>query len=236
MKNIVHRIFKDNGFTNLEIENPVEASQIEFWANYSEEAINFYLVLFSDEEIKESFLSNEVPAYFNAIKQLKVGYDERMDKNLSLIVFVKTDNNEIQKNSEKIFEIEEDPYFFKKYVVTYHEDNYIKLKNRFDTSHESSNEILNKVINDSTMFLDYKTNENNSDEISLYEICVKLMVKIPFIKLEKRIEKIENLNEKINEELSEKSLLIFKNSLLVTDINDEKVVNNILLIVEDDLK
>lgn len=233
MKNIIQKIFNDNGFINIEIENPIEGSQIEFWANYSDNAINFYLVLFSNE-IKKDFLSNEIPAYFNAVKQLKTGYDERMDKNLSMIVCVKTDGNEIQKVSEKIFEIEEDPYFFKKYVITYDENNCTELKNQFDMVQESSNVILNKIINNSRMFLSYKMNENNN-ETSLYRICTKLMIKIPFMKLEKRVEEIENLYEKINEELSRKSLLVFKDFLLELNENDEEIIDGILSITEGDL-
>lgn len=233
MKSIIQKIFNDNGFSNIRIANPVEESQIEFWANYSDNAVNFYLVLFSNN-IKGDFLSSDVPAYFNAIKQLETGYDERMDKNLSMIVCVNVSNNEIQKISEKIFEIEEDPYFFKKYVITYDENNYTELKGQFDMGQESSNVILNKIINDSTMFLSYKMNENNNST-SLYEICTKLMIKIPFMKLEKRLEEIENLSEKINEELIEKALLAFKDSLLEFNENDERIIENILSITEDDI-
>ncbi len=233
MKSIIKKIFNDNGFSDITIENPVEGNQTEFWANYSDNAVNFYLVLFLDE-IKEDFLTNEVPAYFNAIKQLEVGYDERMDKNLSMLVCVKMENEMIQEIPEKIFEIEEDPYFFKKYVITYNENNCNELKSQFDTMHESSNDILNRIINNSKMFLSYKMNESNNFT-SLYEISTKLMIKIPFMKLEKRLEELENLNEKIDEELFGKNLLAFKNSLLKFNENDERIIDEVLSITEDDI-
>lgn len=235
MKSIIQKIFNDNGFNNIKIANPVEESHIEFWANYSDNAVNFYLVLFENNILTEDFLSWKIPAYFNAIKQLETGYDERMDKNLSMIVCVKTDNDETQKNSEKIFEIEEDPYFFKKYVITYDDNNSKELKAKFNEGGESSNVILNRIINDSTMFLSYKMNENNA-LTSLYEICTKLMIKIPFMRLEKRLEELDDLSEKINEELSEKSLLAFKDSLLGFNENDERIIDNILSIIEDNVE
>ncbi|PKF44481.1 hypothetical protein CW664_10550 [Macrococcoides caseolyticum] len=235
MKSIIQKIFNDNGFNNIKIVNPVEESHIEFWANYSDNAVNFYLVLFENNILTEDFLSWKIPAYFNAIKQLEMGYDERMDKNLSMIVCVKTDNDETQKNSEKIFEIEEDPYFFKKYVITYDDNNSKELKAKFNETGESSNAILNRIINDSTMFLSYKMNENNT-LTSLYEICTKLMIKIPFIRLEKRLEELDDLSEKINEELSEKSLLAFKDSLLGFNENGERIIDDILSIIEDNVE
>ncbi|HDR4603309.1 hypothetical protein IBT50_03440 [Bacillus sp. S70] len=233
MKSIIKKIFNDNGFSDIKIENPVEGNQIEFWANYSDNAVNFYLVLFLDE-IKEDFLTNEVPAYFNAIKQLEVGYDERMDKNLSMLVCVKMENEMIQEIPEKIFEIEEDPYFFKKYVITYNENNCNELKSQFDTMHESSNDILNRIINNPKMFLSFKMNESNNFT-SLYEISTKLMIKIPFMRLEKRLEELDNLNEKIDEELFGKNLLAFKNSLLKFNENDERIIDHVLSITEDEI-
>lgn len=233
MKSIIQKIFNDNGFSNIRLENPVEESQIEFWANYNDNSVNFYLVLFSNN-IKEDFLSNEVPAYFNAIKQLDAGYDERMDKNLSMIVCIKVNNDEKGTNPGEIFEIEEDPYFFKKYVITYNENNSAELKSHFDMVNENSNVILNKIINNSAMFLSYKMNEN-SNSAKLYELCTKLMIKIPFMKLEKRLEEIENLSEEISEELLEKSLVTFRDTLLKFNENEERIIENILSIVGDDI-
>lgn len=229
MRSIVQKIFQDNNFSSLEIKNPFEGNNIEFWANYSEEAVNFYLVLFTDN-IEECFLSHEVPAYFNEVKQIDRGYDERMDKNLSMIVCFNMDGNNTEKISEKIFDIEEDPYFFKKYVITYDGQNTEKLKLHFEGRIENSNTILNRIINDSNNFLEYKEDTSTS----LYEICTKLMIKIPFIKLEKRLEEIEDLTGEITRVLKEKELVSFKNSLLNLDVKDDAIINDVLSIIKGD--
>lgn len=232
MREIIKKIFYDNDFKVLKLEDPFEENQVEFFANYSKDAVNFYLTVFV-EDIKEDFLSEHVPLYFNAIKKLESGYDERMDKNLSMVVCVNTDSITDQKITEKVFEIEEDPYFFKKYVIAYNEYHYTELKRQFDIGTESSTVLLNKIANDTEKFLNYKKGEINNDSI-LYEICTKLMIKIPFLILEKRNGKIEDLSEEINKELVSDELIEFNEILLKVNENDEKLVENILATMDGD--
>ncbi|HAM80895.1 ABC-three component system middle component 1 [Ornithinibacillus bavariensis] len=234
MNKIIRQIFYDNGFSNIELETPFEGNLVDFWVNNSKYAVNYYLVLYVDD-IKEDFLSNEVPTYFNSIKKLVNGYDEKMDKNLSMIVCVNTTNSKTKKITDKIFEIEEDPYFFKKYVITYNIDSYKQLEKLFGGKDESSNSILNRIINDTNKFLAFKKNEEN-DTTVLYEICTKLMIKIPFLRLEKRLEKMEDLSAVINEELQQKELFTFKDTLLNLDENNEKISDNILTLIEDGIE
>lgn len=232
MRSIIQRIFKDNGFEILRLKNDFEENQSEFFANYSDNAINFYLIVYLDY-IKKDFLSEQVPSYFNAVKEIESGYDERMDKNLSMLVCINSNKTNEKNLSEIIFEIEEDPYFFKKYVITYDERHLIGLKSQFDAIDKNSNILLNEIVNDTEGFLNYKRAENNN-ESALYEICSKLMIKIPFLKLEKRVETIEDLSKKISKKLKSKGILEFNNSLLGFSENDEKLVENILAIMDGD--
>ncbi|MBA4535918.1 hypothetical protein H1Z61_01870 [Bacillus aquiflavi] len=234
MNKIIRQIFYDNGFSNIELETPFEGNLVDFWVNNSKYAVNYYLVLYVDD-IKEDFLSNEVPTYFNSIKKLENGYDEKMDKNLSMIVCVNTTTSKTKNITDKIFEIEEDPYYFKKYVITYNMDSYKQLEKLFGGKDESSNSILNRTINDTNKFLAFKKNEENDTTI-LYEICTKLMIKIPFLRLEKRLEKMEDLSAVINEELQQKELFTFKDTLLNLDENNEKISDNILTLIEEGIE
>ncbi|MFA8440164.1 ABC-three component system middle component 1 [Pueribacillus sp. YX66] len=234
MNKIIRQIFYDNGFSNIELETPLEGNLVDFWVNNSKYAVNYYLVLYVDN-IKEDFLSNEVPTYFNSIKKLENGYDEKMDKNLSMIVCVNTTNSKTKNITDKIFEIEEDPYFFKKYVITYNMDSYKQLEKLLGGKEESSNSILNRTINDTNKFLAFKKNEEN-DTTVLYEICTKLMIKIPFLRLEKRLEKMEDLSAVINEELQQKELFTFKDTLLNLDENNEEILENILNLIGDGIE
>lgn len=74
-------------------------------------ATNFYLIVYTDE-INTEFISKRVPEYFNAIKTIEKGYDERIDKNLSMLICLRNNTTSIIEH-KNIFEIEEDPYFFK---------------------------------------------------------------------------------------------------------------------------
>ena len=124
MKEILRKIFTDNHFISVKLSNPVQKRDLDFWACYKENAINFYLVLLmEEEELAINSVINDVSTYFDAIKSLETGYDERMDKNLSMLVCLKVKDSAVSKIYEDVFEIEEDPYFFNKYVLLYNVQN-----------------------------------------------------------------------------------------------------------------
>ncbi|WOA41090.1 ABC-three component system middle component 1 [Enterococcus faecalis] len=120
MNEVIDKIFSNNGFENIPIPNPF-SDEISFWGNYSKTATNFYLIVYMNE-ITEDFITKQVSEYFNIIKTIERGYDERIDKNLSMLICLKNNHIESLSKYKKIFEIEEDPYFFKKYLLSYNED------------------------------------------------------------------------------------------------------------------
>ncbi|HFI0737766.1 TPA: hypothetical protein ACGO6E_002095, partial [Streptococcus suis] len=84
MKEVIDKIFSNNGFENISIVNPF-SDEISFWGNYSKTATNFYLIVYVNE-ITEDFIAKRVSEYFNTIKTIERGYDERIDKNLSMLI------------------------------------------------------------------------------------------------------------------------------------------------------
>src|SRR5689334_15144016 len=120
MKEIIKRVFYDYKFEEITLPSR-EGENVLFEVNLNENCINFYVVIFLNE-IPEDFLEIKVPELYYRIKGLESGYDERMDKNLSMLICLKS-NIEVENKdlTKKIFEIEEDPYFFKKYIFTYTE-------------------------------------------------------------------------------------------------------------------
>ena len=106
MKEILRKIFTDNHFISVKLSNPVQKRDLDFWACYKENAINFYLVLLmEEEELAINSVINDVSTYFDAIKSLETGYDERMDKNLSMLVCLKVKDSAVSKIYEDLFEI-----------------------------------------------------------------------------------------------------------------------------------
>lgn len=215
----------------LTIQDDFQGGKIAFYANYSTDATNFYLVVYP-EYIKTDFLSEHVPSYFRAIKEIESGYDERMDKNLSMLVCVKNDDFKEENLSGVTFEIEEDPYFFKKYVIMYNDNNLTELNKRFSTNEKDSNTILNEIVNDTESFLSYKNGESKNESL-LYEIGSNLMIKIPFLRLEKKIETMEDLSKEIAERLMAEGIQEFNKSLLGLNENHKKLSIEEIMFVMD---
>jgi hypothetical protein len=217
MRHLVKRIFKDHNFRELTV--PFLQGEGDFFAvNTQENFINFYLVLFLDK-IADDFLEKQVPDLYYGIKSLETGYDERMDKNLSLLICLnrETELSDLERNRE-IFQVEEDPYFFKKYVFTYTEkqaQEFLEVLLRHET--KNTKEIINNIINDKDDFIELK---NHPQKNTVYNLCSKLMIKIPFLILERGEEQMEDLEEGIKKELRKASLLNYTKKLLELEEGD----------------
>lgn len=81
--------------------------------------------------------------------------------------------SEFKSHEEQIFAIEEDPYFFKKYVLYYSdaEENVLK---------EQSYENLKATIADKTLFNEYKKQPLTATQ---YSVAAKIFIKLPFLEL-----------------------------------------------------
>lgn len=224
MKEVIDKIFFNNGFENISITNPF-SDEISFWGNYSKTATNFYLIVYMNE-ITEDFIVKRVSEYFNAIKTIERGYDERIDKNLSMLICLKNTHNESSFKYKKIFEIEEDPYFFKKYLLSYNE-NFEKIKKEI-LDGENINITINNIINDVEKFSQYKLGED-TDDVKLYEMCTKLMTKIPFISLKHKQSDLDDLSKSIRLRLEKDNLTESRDKILrYFELEDEVFIDRIV--------
>lgn len=80
---------------------------------------------------------------------------------------------EFKDHEEQIFAIEEDPHFFKKYVLYYSDAEESALK-------DFSFEKLKVAIADKKQFLDYKTDPLKATQ---YSFAAKTFIKLPFLEL-----------------------------------------------------
>ncbi|PAF35684.1 hypothetical protein CHH58_15830 [Terribacillus saccharophilus] len=228
MKNIIDKIFNDNDFIKLYISDKYN-NQISYYANYSKKAANFYLVVYLSE-IESNFLSEQVPDYYDAVKEMESGYDERMDKNLSMLICINSDRFDNNTLSDVVFELEEDPYFFKKYVFEYNRVQLEQLEILFNNI-KDSNSTLNSIVNNAKYFLDFKSSNKNTETL-LYEICTRLMIKLPFLGLNKQQEDIEDLSQEINKVLNDEQLLELNSNLMDVDVNDVDLIEQLIEIWE----
>ena len=80
---------------------------------------------------------------------------------------------DFKDHEEQIFAIEDDPHFFKKYVLYYSDAEESALRN-------FSFEKLQTVIADKKQFLDYKSDPLKPTQ---YSVAAKIFIKLPFLEL-----------------------------------------------------
>ena len=116
-----------------------------------------------------------------------------MKKNTSLIICVEVENieefNKMFKNS--IFAIEEDEYYFRKYVILYSKNGIENLK----INENIESQIHSILLSPSRM--DEFQKEYFKDEE--FFVAMQLMVKLPFLVLKTELEEFESLQDRIYE-------------------------------------
>ena len=113
MKGILTSIFEESHFKVLSLSNSQKIDSFYAVSNNSQK-VNYYVVLFIDNlfDIEEGKVN--LNALYNDLKESIKNYDHRMDKNLSMVICAKRDNLKTNKYiSKRIYQVEEDPYYFK---------------------------------------------------------------------------------------------------------------------------
>lgn len=129
------------------------------------------------------------------------GFTNEMTKNAYLILLV--EDVLAKKYEKKIFiNIEEDAFFFKKYVLSSSEDELRMLKDK--TSDESIVDSLGTLAIDQNVFERFSQKDKRKDG---YErLLYHLYIKIPVISLPTKAQVIESLQNEIDEELKLKDV------------------------------
>lgn len=253
MRELIRKIFEDNNFDLIkEIEN------IDFYnhKNYT----SFYLVNYIDltEVSKDEYLKklNELENYYigrenkESLKNflhdsIKDDEDKKaLDKNLSAVYVIEVDDSKkFYDYRNLIYDIEESPYFFKRYVLAYTKDQLSELKNIiFDTDIYAeiyTGEYLSQFVDD---FDEYKNLMKNKGE-GYYELLVRLFCKLPFLNFissnEISINSLQNSIEekiKLDEKLSViHDCLIDKTNMLAKDESEEEELLKRLLECIDEM-
>lgn len=187
---IINKIFEESEFENRE-------------GYYSKDNNQFYLTLHLNEtefkSIENKNSIEEIPSYkelleyFNELVQS--GTSTSIEKNTSLLIFVKCENiNALEEYKQQILLLEEDQYFFKKYVILY-------------TDCAIRNININAILSDLETKLssneDFKNYYTNGfiPELEEYLFVLQLYIKIPFISLPDFDNQFKTLDTKITESL-----------------------------------
>lgn len=192
MRDILKRILEEKNFSIKDISFDKEET---FRANRIEDfGFDFLTVLFIDKEnFSKTTLTEYIEILFNTISQqddLEMGWD----KNLSLLIMLKVNNINISSETQSlIFDLEEDPFLFKKYILPYTESQENLFNNQFEAFEgDGILNFLNHILYDSENFSIFKT-KKNTEEYLLYDLVSKLFIKLPYLNIVNQNKEIKTL-------------------------------------------
>lgn len=197
MKSIINNLFNYHDFTKVDFGfgslffKDVESDIRYYWLVVEVEILDSNLILINQD------------SWFDECKDLIK--DKDFDKNTSLLIINNTTATDIVK--QNIFKIEEDPFQFKKYVLTYTDDSFVNLKSKIEE--DNSEKLLNLLV-DESVFNEYKESHQS---YSWHNLLYNIAHKLPFLKINVAInQNLENLFTKSNNELERKNLTVFFDS------------------------
>lgn len=238
MIDILKNIFEKNEYKVQDAFNDIK--QIGFIGSINKlDRKDYYLVIDTNistiaNNLIDEIIDEIIKIYWNIDLLKKYGVGSDYKKNTSLILLVKVDSvNDEYELSNKIYDIEESPYFFKRYVILYTEEQKklienIEIKDYLD------------IISNKNKFRNYKKNKKGEENIKIeekpdeliYDIISKLYIKIPFLVYDfSNDEKLPILRERINEMLDNNQKNIVK-ILVNTNLENDVYYNNFNDILE----
>ena len=158
----------------------------------SSEALKFFLDVTAQEIFEDIQTSGKVELYF--------------EKNCTMLICL----NSAGLDQDMVLALEEDPYNFKKNVIKYSMSELAAL-NGYLTSNAITtitNDNINDILNSNSGkdFLDFKHQNNSRDR--LYDLIIRVMLKLSFLSYQPQEQKLENLTGQIDaavpDELTEK--------------------------------
>lgn len=168
---LIHQALVAQGFSQIE-----NTDITTFYVRESGSAIRFAVLHRLDELVSAS----ELNATINQLAPEAFINDPTFRKNCDLICVHHLNKLAEFKNYEdQIFEIEEDPHFYKKYVL-YYSDTEVQAVKGLDF------EQLKELISDKSKFNAYR---NEPTAATKYSAAAKIFIKLPFLALE--IKKVE---------------------------------------------
>ncbi|WPC07728.1 ABC-three component system middle component 1 [Globicatella sp. PHS-GS-PNBC-21-1553] len=207
MNDFLHTMLEPEGYVLS------EKSSLEIFENDYE----FYIFEhFKIEELKDFFKSNKLDCLISEFQKLD---DDKVKKNTSLFVLIKVENiQEVYKEYlNKIMTIEEDEYYFRKYVIFYTEDGLSKIEpnTQFLLGYIQSEDSENNSLFDKF--------ENNMFFDDAYFIAMQLIIKLPFISFPHSNDHFETVEDKIESRIKTEELIF-----------QERQVNDILNMLSGD--
>ena len=188
------RILLENGFN---IDENCSMDEKTFQANRLDgKGFDFLTVSFmSQDQMSEDILTENIDRFYSTVAEEK-GAIVGLEKNLSLLIMLKVDTLDIPLAIQSlIFDIEEDPYTFKKYILTYTDEQeslFTSLFNEYVSEQNDGTSFLNMILYDTEKFSTFKSRESNENTL-LYDLVSKMFIKLPYLSIKNQHKEMDLL-------------------------------------------
>lgn len=228
MRDTIIKFLQNNHFNQLDTE-------FDFYTN-SQNSEYFVVSQYSPDELNNFFDDDKTSQVIKEFERLSLKSEhENIKKNTSLFILVEVDNLkeafEDEKLQRSILLIEEDYYYFRKFILLYTQNGLSDLRDK------ETNEMLYTYLNANIDIFEMDMFFSES-----YFIAMEIGVKLPFFTLPKRndiYKSIENQYQNDKDKLDNRILEFYskvtdeKLSKSLKDIStDDKIISELLQIGE----
>lgn len=204
---LLDNVLMNNNFQRLlEIE---EKSAIDWnyeWHLYGSDnqQKEQYLILVnivdSGKVMLEKIIGQQSDIYIKLKKRLKANFD----KNVSMLICVRTEEDEKKEYETIVLEVEEDCYYFKKLVMIYRDDEVAEVKETLENRQLNMWQYMREKLYEIAEIKD-----DNAFFAELERIVPRIYIKLPFIQLEVQGDKKKrNLFEEIKKSMKKEDILL----------------------------
>lgn len=206
----------DEALVDHDFVSKCELDTTSFYIRDSGSAIRFAVVHILDELTTPAELNSQI----NHLAPEEFLRNPSFKKNCDLICIYRLGVlAEFKEYEEGIFDIEEDPHFYKKYVLYYSIAEESALT---DFTYDK----LVSVIADKKEFIDYK---DNPLVASQYSFAAKTFIKLPFLELPSHQGNLVSLRQQATEAVAEAGLSdTYSTIQQVTNVNADEMIKEMI--------
>lgn len=226
MITILNNIMASNRFTLVDVDLSTQYLGFSLYQAESARREEYFLTVHlenNSDQALQNLLDNTAQEIFEDI-QSSGKVDLYFEKNCTMLICL----DSFGLNHDLVLALEEDPYNFKKNVIKYSPlevaalDDYLTSK----AIDALTNEIINNILNGNNGkdFLAFKYQNGNGHR--LYDLIVRVVLKLSFLSYNPQEQKLENLTVQIDSALPSELTQTFE-KILAVNWADEKVVGNV---------
>lgn len=231
MIEIIQNIFKEENFEIINYDTKDVDYESFFAKRVTGEKFDFFLVVqVSEQNLDLENIDLIIKKYLEII--LKNEKYPGVDKNLSMILLTERNTIEITDEfNKKVYEFEENPYHFKKFLLPFTKSQKLYLEDclktymlqRIFSNQKHLIAQLNRIINDKNMFYLFKNSgkEPKEKEVEIFDLVSKIFIKLPFLQVQISKDTLPNLTKQIEDEIPNDNKQIIENLLSIESDDPE---------------